>query len=99
MMKLLFNDDGEYIERPTIGGVEYAHEIEVDIKPEWEGKLEQLRYSNGVVSYDETANYEINRMLAYPPIEDQLDMLYWDMKNGTSTWADTVDSIKHDFPK
>mgnify|MGYP003383829674 CR=1 FL=1 len=35
----------------------------------------------------------------YPPIEEQLDMLYWDMKNGTSTWATTVDKIKNDFPK
>tara|TARA_Y100000310_G_C20260935_1_gene613592 strand:- start:212 stop:547 length:336 start_codon:yes stop_codon:yes gene_type:complete len=35
----------------------------------------------------------------YPPIEDQLDMLYWDKKNGTNNWEQTIDKIKKRFPK
>jgi len=27
----------------------------------------------------------------YKPIEDQLDLLYWDMKNGTENWIKHID--------
>jgi hypothetical protein len=30
----------------------------------------------------------------YPPIEEQLDMLYHDMKDGTATWVNTITKIK-----
>ena len=30
----------------------------------------------------------------YPPIEDQLDMLWHDKKDGTTTWEDAVQAIK-----
>jgi len=39
------------------------------------------------------------RVQAYPTIQQQLDMLYWDQVNGTSVWADTIAAIKQKFPK
>ena len=39
------------------------------------------------------------RIREYPPIEDQLDMLYKDKKDGTSTWFDLVVAIKRKYPK
>jgi hypothetical protein len=39
------------------------------------------------------------RMKAYPPVGEQLDMLYWDKVNGTDNWKQLVDSIKADNPK
>ena len=39
------------------------------------------------------------RLAAYPPIEDQLDMIYWDQINGTQKWRDTITEIKKKFPK
>ena len=35
----------------------------------------------------------------YPSIQDQLDMLYWDRKNGTKTWEESIDKVKADNPK
>lgn len=39
------------------------------------------------------------RRKAYPPLADQLDMIYWDMKNGTKKWIELIDSIKTKYPK
>jgi len=40
------------------------------------------------------------RKYAYPKLEEQLDMQYWDNVNGTTTWKDKIAEIKaaHPFP-
>ena len=43
--------------------------------------------------------YQRDRAKAYPSIQDQLDMQYWDKKNGTTTWVDAVAKVKSDNPK
>ena len=43
--------------------------------------------------------YKKDRFDAYPSIEDQLDMQYWDKKNGTTTWVDAIAKVKSDNPK
>ena len=43
--------------------------------------------------------YKAKRKVAYPSIADQLDMQYWDKKNGTTTWVDAVTKVKTDNPK
>ena len=40
-----------------------------------------------------------NRKAAYPSLADQLDMQYWDKKNGTNKWVEAVDKVKSDNPK
>ena len=39
------------------------------------------------------------RATAYPSIQEQLDMQYWDSVNGTTTWKDAVAKVKSDNPK
>ena len=39
------------------------------------------------------------RRNAYPSVEDQLDMIYWDKVNGTATWVEAVGAVKAAFPK
>jgi len=39
------------------------------------------------------------RRYAYPAIGDQLDMMYWDNVNGTTTWKDHIAQVKSDNPK
>jgi len=39
------------------------------------------------------------RATAYPSIQEQLDMQYWDSVNGTTTWKDAVAKVKADNPK
>ena len=43
--------------------------------------------------------YSRKRFDAYPSIGDQLDMQYWDKKNGTTTWVDAIAKVKSDNPK
>lgn len=45
------------------------------------------------------ARVAANRRAAYPSIADQLDMKYWDAKNGTTTWADAIAAVKTAHPK
>lgn len=43
--------------------------------------------------------YQYLRKDEYPPIEDQLDMIYWDKVNGTNNWETLIQSIKEKYPK
>nr|ADD96236.1 hypothetical protein [uncultured organism MedDCM-OCT-S08-C1350] len=43
--------------------------------------------------------YQRDRATAYPSIQDQLDMQYWDNVNGTTTWEDAIAKVKADNPK
>ena len=39
------------------------------------------------------------RKREYPSIEDQFDMIFWDKKNGTTEWEDSIQDIKDKYPK
>ena len=43
--------------------------------------------------------YITDRQAAYASITDQLDMMYWDEVNGTTTWKDHIAQVKADNPK
>ncbi|KKM18801.1 hypothetical protein LCGC14_1662040 [marine sediment metagenome] len=45
------------------------------------------------------APYILNRGRAYPPVSDQLDMMYHDQKDGTTVWLDTIEAVKTKYPK
>jgi hypothetical protein len=47
----------------------------------------------------EAKQYQRDRATAYPSIQEQLDMQYWDSVNGTTTWADAIAAVKQEFPK
>ena len=40
-----------------------------------------------------------NRQSAYPSWQDQLDMQYHDLVDGTTTWEDAIAKVKEDNPK
>jgi hypothetical protein len=50
-------------------------------------------YVEPVKSYSELRQQE------YPPMSDQLDMLFWDKMNGTEIWKNNIIKIKEKFPK
>ena len=63
---------------------------------EYDQAIEDLAQSK----LDEQDNgYKRARQEAYPSIGDQLDMLYWDKVNDTTTWKDAIADIKTDNPK
>ena len=43
--------------------------------------------------------YQRERATAYPSIQEQLDMQYWDKVNGTTNWEDAIAKVKSDIPK
>ena len=43
--------------------------------------------------------YQRNRAKAYPSIQEQLDMQYWDKINGTDTWEQAINAVKAQYPK
>jgi|TARA_R110000824_G_scaffold243261_2_gene431884 hypothetical protein len=49
-------------------------------------------------AYDNN-EYQRDRVNAYPSIQDQLDMQYWDNVNSTTTWKDAIAKVKSDNPK
>lgn len=44
-------------------------------------------------------SYSLARKKEYPEIVDQLDMIYWDMINGTQNWVSIISEIKEKYPK
>jgi hypothetical protein len=43
--------------------------------------------------------YQRDREMAYPSIQKQLDMQYWDKVNSTTNWQDAIAKVKSDNPK
>ena len=48
--------------------------------------------------YD-SKQYQRDRASAYPSLEDQADMAYWDRQNGTTTLDDAIAAVKDANPK
>ena len=62
-------------------------------KADIEAKMAELQ-----AEYDAN-QYQRDRATAYPSIQDQLDMQYWDKVNGTTNWEDAIAKVKSDNPK
>jgi len=58
-----------------------------------EAKMVELQ-----AEYD-AKQYQRDRATAYPTIQEQLDMQYWDSVNGTTNWEDAIAKVKADNPK
>ena len=60
----------------------------------------EITYDNTAVESEMAKNaYKEQRAMAYKPLAEQLDMMYWDKVNGTTTWQDHIDQVKADNPK
>jgi len=62
-------------------------------KADIEAKMVELQ-----AEYDAN-QYQRDRATAYPSIQEQLDMQYWDKVNGTTNWEDAIAKVKADNPK
>ena len=49
--------------------------------------------------HEQQFGYIQKRQEAYLSMPDQLDMMYWDNVNGTTTWKDHITQVKQDNPK
>ena len=67
-------------------------------KIEIDTTLVQKEFDRQKAEYD-ALQYQRDRAVAYPSIEDQLDMQYHDLVDGATTWKDAVAKVKADNPK
>ena len=65
----------------------------IPTKEEVEAKILELKAEINANEYKE------KRAMAYKPLAEQLDMMYWDKVHGTTTWQDHIDQVKADNPK
>jgi hypothetical protein len=82
---------GEYLEPNIPDGA-----IEVETPPQ----DARQKFINGTwSSLEEAIPFNEKRANAYASIEEQLDMQYWDLVNGTTTWKDHITNVKNTYPK
>ena len=62
-------------------------------KADIEAKMVELQ-----TEYDNN-KYQRDREFKYPSWQDQMDMLWHDKKDGTTTWEDAVQAVKDANPK
>jgi len=43
--------------------------------------------------------YQRDRTKAYPSIQEQLDLQYWDKINNTNKWEEAINAVKTKYPK
>mgnify|MGYP003646740345 FL=1 len=76
--------------------------VEDDVLVEYpDGIPSEEDQSAWITEYEEhiaSIEYRKKRAAEYLRIEDQLDMQYWDLVNGTTKWKDHIASVKAQFP-
>ena len=76
-----------------IDQIEWLDETTPIPKADIEAKMAELQ-----TAYDNNA-YQRVRATAYPTWQEQMDLQYKDLLNGTTTWKDAVAKVKSDNPK
>ena len=85
---VLLQDDGQG---------SYIKEWNLDIAKPTQAQLDALETE---AQAEENLQSILNaRATAYPSIQEQLDMQYWDKVNGTTNWEDAIAKVKLDNPK
>ena len=75
----------------------YIKEWNLDIAQPTQAQLDALETE---AQAEENLQSILNaRATAYPSIQEQLDMQYWDKVNGTTNWEDAIAKVKLDNPK
>ena len=89
----------EFLDRNPTGGFKVVEFLPESIVGKW---VEV----NGVIIADgqaqaeyDSKQYQRDRAVAYPSLEEQADMAYWDRQNGTTTLDDAISAVKAQFPK
>ena len=82
-----------YVKNNDYDTIVWTNEDKTISKADLESNVAEMQKGEDAIQYQK------DRADAFPSLQDQLDMQYWDKKNGTKTWEETIDKIKKDFPK
>ena len=87
------NPDAKFVIRENdLTTIEWRDTTPIPIA-EIEAKMVEVQ-----TEYDNN-QYQRDRAISYPSIQEQLDMQYWDSVNGTPNWKNIITKVKTDFPK
>ena len=73
-----------------INNIEWTHGTEAISVADIQAKMSEIETRDAHIA---------PRRNAYPSIQEQLDMMYKDEVNGTTTWKDAIAQVKADYPK
>ena len=91
---LAINSNAEFkYTEDDINTIEWINNTTPISKADIEAKMAELQ-----TAYDNNA-YQRVRATAYPTWQEQMDLQYKDLLNGTTTWKDAVAKVKSDNPK
>ena len=94
-------DTYENIKCWMIGNGNLTDESKIPTKEEVEAEVERIK--NKEVYKRQRTGQMVDGVVTtdtiYLPIEEQLDMQYWDAVNGTTTWKDHIAAVKAKYPK
>jgi len=74
-------------------------EVELTLKENTARDAEEAQVAAEQADYVANHKYKDDRREAYGLIGDQLDMIYWDQANDTTTFKDHVAAVKASHPK
>jgi len=92
-----FNPLGDFVLQDDGDGVVYIKEWNSNQPQPSVAEIETAD-AQWQAEYDSN-QYQRDRASAYPSLQDQADMQYWDTVNGTTTWQDAIAKVKADYPK
>ena len=91
---LAINSNAEFkYTEDDINTIEWINNTTPTSKADIEAKMAELQ-----TAYDNNA-YQRVRATAYPSWQEQMDLQYKDLLNGTTTWKDAVAKVKSDNPQ
>tara|TARA_R100000315_G_scaffold54323_1_gene28181 strand:+ start:277 stop:645 length:369 start_codon:yes stop_codon:yes gene_type:complete len=84
-----------------VGNGKLTDESKIPTKEEVEAEVERIKKEE--VYKRQRTGQEVDGVVTtdtiYLPVEEQLDMQYWDSINGTTTWKDHIAAVKAAYPK
>jgi hypothetical protein len=92
-LRSLVPDAKLYVEDNDWDRVNWSDEREQPSKAEVDAEVVRLQANSDAQAYAR------NRASEYPSQGDQMDMIYKDNKNSTTTHADAVEAVKTKWPK
>jgi len=86
--------EGWIVRGGVYSGLEWDDDVPEKDRPteaEINAELKRLQADYDAKKYQRDRNYS--------SVGEQLDMIYWDKKNGTKKWEEAIDKVKSDHPK
>jgi len=91
---------GYIVNGDTQVDAEFADDATNTAVSDWlETNTAEVEFTDAELSVYTDKLYQHQRAEAYPSLDEQADMAYWDRQNGTTTLDDAITAVKEAHPK